>query len=90
MIVRYSTGFDRMLEKLPEHIQEGGRNVIASFLERFVGKEFPKGLRVHRCGPFISLSIDPDYRIYLKPIPGGICFVFIGNHRDADRYLKKI
>lgn len=90
MIVRYAAGFDRMLGGLPEHLQEETRKLITVFLERFAGKEFPQGMRVHKCGPFISLSIDLDYRIYLRPIPGGLFFVFVGNHRDADRYLKKI
>ena len=88
MIVEYSASFDRLFAKLPDPVQEASRQAVREFLQRFTGGAFPKGLRVHKCGPFVSISVDMSYRIFLHPTLGGIRFVFIGNHRDADRYLK--
>ncbi len=88
MIVEYTAAFDRMYLELEARLQVGAKSTIRTFLERFEGKQFPKGLRVHKCGPLISLSVDMSHRIYLMPIPGGIRFVFVGDHQAAERYLK--
>jgi len=62
---------------------------VETFIDCYLTRQFPKGLRAHKCGPFLSLSVSMNYRIFILPIVGGIKFVFIGDHEDADRYLKR-
>ena len=89
MIIQRTSSFERQFKKLPQEIQLKAAEAISLFIDCYVHRQFPKGLRVHRCGPFVSLSIDMNYRIFIYPIVGGIRFVFVGTHDDADSYLKK-
>ena len=89
MNIEFTKGFDKGFQGLSGTIQEKSRKVIDSFLQAYESRQFPKGLRIHKCGPFISVSVTMNYRIFVSPVSGGVRFVFIGNHEDADRYLKK-
>ncbi|MBI4353187.1 MAG: hypothetical protein HY593_04590 [Candidatus Omnitrophica bacterium] len=89
MIIQYTEVFEDDFAKLPELLQEKCRETIASFIDAYTIRQFPKGLRVHKCGTFLSLSISMKHRIFVRPILGGIRFVFVGDHEDADRWLKK-
>ena len=89
MIVQYARSFDRQYAKLSRELQQDADEAIAFFLRYFVSRQFPKGLRVHKCGRFLSLSVTMNYRIFVLAVPDGIKFVFVGNHRDAEDYLKR-
>ena len=88
MIIEFTKSFDRQFEGLAPDMQGKARQVIDKFMTCYASKQFPKGLRVHKCGPFVSISVSMNYRIYISPISDGIRFVFIGDHAAADRYLK--
>ena len=88
MTVEYTKSFDRQFGGLPDDLQSQTREVIATFLDYYASRQFPKSLRAHKCGRFLSLSVTMNYRVFLLPIRGGIKFVFVGNHRDAEGYLK--
>ena len=88
MKVEFTKSFDENFLQLPRDLQEKTKNTIEKFLDCFLNRQFPKGLRVHKCGPFLSLSVTMSHRIFVLPIEGGVRFVFIGDHNDADRYLK--
>lgn len=89
MIVEFTRSFDRNFEKLPIDLQIKTRRAVETFIDCYTARHFPKGLRVHKCGPFVSISISIRHRIFILPIPGGIKFVFVGDHADADRYLRR-
>jgi hypothetical protein len=89
VIIEFTKSFDRLYAKLPEALQDETDETISSFLDYYASRQFPKSLRVHKCGRFLSLSITMNYRVFVLPIPGGVKFVFVGNHRDAEEYLKK-
>ena len=88
MIVQYTRSFDRQYAALPGTLQDEVRETIGFFLDYYTSRQFPKGMRVHKCGRFLSLSVSMNYRVFLIPVPGGVKFVFVGNHRDAENYLK--
>jgi hypothetical protein len=87
--ILFTKGFDLGFKALPRELQEKSRKTIDSFLRRYEARRFPKGLRIHKCGPFLSISVTMQYRIFVLPIPNGLRLVFIGDHEDADRYLRK-
>ena len=89
MIVEYTRNFDRGFGRLTADLQRASRGVIEDFLDCYASHRFPKSLRVHKCGPFLSLSVTMKYRIFVLPITGGVKFVFIGDHEDAENYLKR-
>ena len=89
MRVEFTKSFDRQYGKLPDELQKTTKEVLSFFLDYYASRQFPKSLRVHKCGRFISLSVTMNYRIFLLPVQGGVKFVFVGNHRDAEDYLKK-
>lgn len=89
MIVEHTASFERNFAKLTREMQDASERTITEFLSAYAARQFPKGLRAHRCGPFLSLSVTMNYRIYVFPIAGGVRFVFIGDHHDAENYLKK-
>ena len=89
MIVGFTRSCDRQYSKLPEDLQKETEEVLSVFLDYYARGQFPKSLRVHKCGRFLGLSITMNYRMFLLPIRGGVKFVFVGNHRDAEDYLKK-
>lgn len=89
MIVEYTRSFDKNFSNLPADIQIKSREVIKIFIDCYASQQFPKSLRIHKCGPFVSISITMRYRIFLLPIDNGIKFVFVGDHKDAEDYLKK-
>ena len=88
MNIEFTRSFDRGFKGLPASLQEKSRKAIDAFIESYELRRFPKGLRIHKCGSFLSISVTMNYRIFAYPISGGIRFVFIGDHEDADRYLK--
>ena len=89
MIVEYARNFDQHYDKLPSELQNEIDVIIALFLDYYASRQFPKGLRVHKCNRFLSLSVTMNYRIFVLPIRDGVKFVFVGNHQDAVNYLKK-
>ena len=89
MKIEFADSFYRGFSALPVPLQRKSHESIDRFLLAFESRRFPKGLRIHKCGPFISISLTMDYRIFVSPIPGGVRFVFLGNPADADRYLRK-
>jgi len=89
LIIEFTKSFDREFAGLSPDLQTKSRQTIEKFINCYTSKQFPKGLRVHKCGPFLSLSVSMSRRIFVSPIPGGIKFVFVGDHEDADRYLKQ-
>ena len=89
MNVEFTKSFDSQFSSLSEDLQSKAQNAIERFIDCYQSRQFPKGLRVHKCGPFVSLSITMNYRIFILPIQKGIQFVFIGDHQDADRYLRR-
>ena len=89
MNIEFTKSFDDGFAALPMTLQEKSRKAIDDFLAAYESRRFPKGLRIHKCGPFISLSVTMRYRIFVSPIVAGVRFVFIGDHEDADRYLKR-
>ena len=88
MIVEFTRSFDKNFEKLPTDIQLKSRQIIETFIDCYASRQFPKSLRVHKCGPFLSLSVSIRHRIFVMPITSGVKFIFIGDHEDADNYLK--
>lgn len=88
MNIEFTKGFDRGYKSLSPTLQLKGKEAIDQFIHSYESHRFPKGLRIHKCGPFLSISVTMKHRIFAFPIPGGIRFVFIGDHDDADRYLK--
>ena len=89
MNIEFTKSFDKGFTGLPGPLQEKSRKAIDLFLQAYELRQFPKGLRIHKCGPFISISVAMNYRIFVSPVTGGVRFVFIGDHEDADRYLRK-
>ena len=89
MIVEFTKSFDRQYTGLSEDLQRETKELVSFFLDYYASRQFPKSLRVHKCGRFLSLSISMNYRVFVLPIQGGVKFVFVGNHRDAENYLKK-
>lgn len=89
MNILFTKSFDSGFRALSRPVQEKSRKAIDSFLKSYESHRFPKGLRIHKCGLFLSISVTMQYRIFVFPVPGGFNFVFIGDHDDADRYLKK-
>ena len=81
--------FDLDYQALPVTLRVKTRITMDRFVQAFESRRFPKGLRVHKCGPFVSLSVTMSLRIFVYPVAGGVRFVFIGTHADADRYLRK-
>lgn len=81
-------GFDEGYAALPQQLQLKSRKAIDQFIQSYEIRQFPKGLRIHKCGPFLSISVTMKHRIFAYPITGGIRFVFVGDHEDADRYLR--
>lgn len=88
MIVRSTSSFDRQYGALTAQMKDRVRGVIDLFLDYYASRQFPKGLRVHKCGRFLSLSVSMNVRVFVVSITGGVKFVFVGNHRDAENYLK--
>ncbi|OGW83577.1 MAG: hypothetical protein A3C47_07305 [Omnitrophica bacterium RIFCSPHIGHO2_02_FULL_51_18] len=89
MIIEYTRIFDRNFAELPTEIQLKSRQSIETFIDCYVSHRFPKSLRVHKCGSFLSLSVSIRHRVFVLPIKGGIRFAFIGDHEDADNFLKR-
>lgn len=89
MIVRSTPSFDRQYAALSMPLQGEVKDTIGLFLDYYTSRQFPKSLRVHKCGRFLSLSVSMNYRVFVVSITGGVKFVFAGNHRDAENYLKK-
>ena len=89
MIVEFTRSFDKGFSRLPGDLQLKSKETIQNFIDCYADRHFPKGLRAHRCGPFLSLSMTMNHRILVLPIEGGIKFVFIGDHKDAENYLKR-
>jgi hypothetical protein len=87
--VEYTRSFDKQFASLPEPLQIEAFGTIATFLDYYASRQFPKGLRVHKCGRFLSLSMRMNHRIFVIPVAGGVRFAFVGDHQDADSYLKK-
>ena len=88
MNIEVTKNFEDGFAALPEPLREKSRKVIDSFIRSFESRRYPKGLRIHKCGPFISLSVTMKHRIFVSTVAGGVRFVFIGDHEDADRYLR--
>ena len=88
MIIEFTKSFDEGYQSLPPTLQLKSRQAIDSFICSYESRQFPKGLRIHKCGPFLSISVTMKHHIFVFPIMGGIRFVFIGDHEDADRYLN--
>ena len=88
MNIEFTKGFDGGYVSLPQTLQIKSRQAIDTFIQSYESRRFPKGLRIHKCGPFPNISVTMKHRVFAYPIAGGIRFVFIGNHEDADRYLK--
>ena len=89
MIIQYARCFDRQYAALSAVLQRDVDHTVLFFLKYFTSRQFPKGLRVHKCGRFLSLTVTMSYRVFVLPIRGGVKFVFVGNHKDAENYLKK-
>lgn len=89
MTVEFTRGFDERFARLAPDLQAKCRDAISAFLDCYASRRFPKGLRVHKCGPFISLSVSMKHRIFVFPVAGGVKFVFVGDHADMEKYLKK-
>lgn len=89
MNIESTKRFDKEFASLPEMLQKKSRKAMETFLNAFESRQFPKGLRIHKCGPFFSISVTLNHRIFMSPIAGGIRFVFVGDHDDANRYLRK-
>ena len=89
MIVEYTKSFDRQYSGLPPDLWRQTKETVSFFLDYYASRQFPKSLRMHKCGRFLSLSVTMNYRIFVLPVRRGVKFVFVGNHRDAEAYLKK-
>lgn len=89
MRVEFTGNFDKNFSKFDLWLQKLSKKTIEEFIDSYTHKQYPKSLRAHKCGPFLSISITMNYRIYVLPIPDGIRFVFIGDHKDAENYLKR-
>lgn len=88
MNIEFTKSFDAGYSGLEQALQLKSRKAIEQFIRSYESHQFPKGLRIHKCGPFLSISVTMKHRIFAYPIAGGIRFVFIGDHEDAERYLK--
>ena len=89
MIVEYTRSFDRQYAGLSDALQQEVRETIGFFLDYYASRQFPKSLRVHKCGRFLSLSVSMNCRVFVLSIPRGVKFVFVGDHHDALNYLKR-
>ena len=89
MIIEFARIFDDRFSKLSDDLQSKCRTALSVFIDCYTSRKFPKGLRVHKCGAFLSLSLTMKHRVFLFPIAGGIKFVFVGDHVDMEKYLKK-
>ena len=89
MNIEFTKSFDEGFATLPAVLQQKSRAAINRFLQAYESRRFPKGLRLHKCGPFLSISVTIRHRIFAYPLQGGIRFVFIGDHEAADRYLNR-
>ncbi len=90
MIVEYGRSFLKAFDRLPKEYQQDVRDLIELFLDYYASRQYPKGLRVHKCNRFLSLSLSMNYRVFALPVSGGVKFVFVGNHDDAVQFLKNI
>ena len=90
MNVEFTHSFDKQYSGLSQDLQTQAKETIEFFLDYYASRQYPKGLRIHKVGRFLSLTVTMNYRIFVFPIHGGVKFVFIGNHRDAENYLKKV
>ena len=88
MTVEFTKSFNRQFGKLSDDLQSETQEIIGTFLDYYASRQFPKSLRVHKCGHFLSLSVTMNYRVFALPVRGGVKLVFVGNHRDAEDYLK--
>ena len=88
MKIEFTRVFDRNFEALPIDIQKKAREAAETFITSYATQQFPKSLRIHRCGSFLSLSVTMNYRIFVLPISDGIQLTFVGDHRMAEKYLK--
>ena len=88
MNVEFEEAFTEGFGRLPTEIQVKCRERVRDFGICYAKRQFPKSFRLHKCGHFLSVSITMNYRIFVRPIPGGIKFSFVGNHDDADRFLR--
>ena len=89
MNVEFTRSFDKQYSGLPQDLQRQAKETIGFFLGYYASRQYPKGLRIHKVGRFLSLTVKMNYRIFVVPIQGGVKFMFVGNHRDAENYLKK-
>ena len=89
MIVEFTKSFDRQYAGLSRELQKDARETLSIFLDYYASRQFPKSLRAHKCGRFLSLSVTMNYRIFVLPLRGGVKFVFVGDHRDAEEYLRR-
>ncbi len=89
MIIEFTRSFDRQFAALEDDLQNRARQTLEKFIDCYTSRQFPKGLRVHECGPFLSLSISMKHRIFVVPIREGVRFVFVGDHEAAERYLRQ-
>jgi hypothetical protein len=89
MIVEFTKSFDKQFQALSPDLQDKAKSTIDQFIDAYASRQFPKALRVHKCGSFVSVSISMKHRIFILPILNGIKFVFVGDHQTADNYLKK-
>jgi len=89
VIIEFTKSFDRQFSSLAPDPQVKNKPIIDRFISSYASKQFPNGLRVYKCGPFVSLSVSMNHRIFVFPIPDGIQFVFAGDHEAAGQYLKQ-
>ncbi|MFH1800756.1 MAG: hypothetical protein ABH891_07955 [Candidatus Omnitrophota bacterium] len=89
MNIEFTKNFDKEYASLSGPLREKSRKAVDLFLRACESRQFPKGLRLHKCGPFISISVTLSHRIFALPVHGGMRFVFIGDHEATDRYLRK-
>ena len=89
MNVAFTRSFDKQYSGLSQDLQKQAKETIEFFLDYYASRKYPKGLRIHKVGRFLSLTVTMNYRIFVVPIQGGVKFMFVGNHRDAENYLKK-
>ena len=89
MIVQYARCFDRQYAGLSAILQKDVDQTVLFFLKYFASRQFPKSLRVHKCGRFLSLTVTMNYRVFVLPIREGVKFVFVGTHKDAENSLKR-
>lgn len=83
-------GFQRGFARLPRALQDKTRNPLETFLQHIGSPVKPKSLRLKKLtAENFELSINMDLRILFQLQGAALVLVFLGDHDDVRRYLRR-